>query len=76
MTALALSQGIVHLESAILEAVSSMEVDPSTASRVLLSFKEEVNTWVAVLLAHALHLARRFLNNISTKCSTQISKGV
>lgn len=57
MAALAFTRGIVRLESAVLDAVSTAEANPSSANDALTSLRETVNAQVAVPLAHALRLA-------------------
>lgn len=76
MTALVLSHGIVHLESAVLEAVHQADADPLSASVALLSLNDEINKRVAVPLAHALRLAGGYFNELSAKRHKRIAKGV
>lgn len=74
MAALALSRGIVKLESAALDTISSAEADPASVGGAWTSLKDSINAQVAVPLAHALWLAWYF-NDLSLKHRRRIASG-
>lgn len=76
MMTLALCCGIVYLKAMVLDTDHQEDADPSFASVGLLSLKDEINHQVAAPLAHALHLARGYFNDISSKRHKRIAKGV
>lgn len=67
MAALALTQGIVKLKSAVLDVVNKAEANPFSANKALASLCETINAQVAVLLVHALRLSGGYFNKLSVK---------
>lgn len=75
MAALALLQGIVHLNLAILDTVHRLELDPMAASGTLMTVKDNVNQCMAMPLAHTLKLAGGYFSDLSSKRWKKIAEG-
>lgn len=65
MDDLALSRGIVKLESAVLGAACTVESGQVPSEEILSSMHSNINSQVATPLAHVLPLARNYSNDLS-----------